>query len=834
MKDARLMKANQWADFWYYKVGVNVIPANNVHENKEYRKKPFWTDANGKQNWIKWSEYQTEPISLEQFEFWKNNNAFENGLAIVCGKVYRGNNKGMWLNAIDCDNKAGVEAMCPSGVAHTAKGTLVEQHGNPDKCHILLYSDEPLLNRQTDASSEAQIEIKSMGKNILYCSGGFHQDGSLIDIVNTEQIKIVYKDSIEKVLDEYLGTAKTFDAVTTSTTSELTSLNEGDNRQGVILEKLGKYFAKIPKEEITEQDCINKALTLNAELGTSYDESRVVKLGKDFFKYRMSDEEVDVKTMGWGLAVKSCIFDKRMVVPSVIYKEILTTTKVKKEDYKSLRDYIKAKFEDLDYVPTIQKNSFEHGLSKTPILFEKEQIHEVAEYLKGSDYVKRVELSGSLISYDGECYTNDSEVLLQRNATKLLVKCTDKSVNEIVKYHKRSCDIITQAEIEKHAHLKCLKNGTFNVKTGVFKPEFSPENIILNQIPRNYDKSKSWDTIKKHVTEIIPDEKDRQSFYDYLSLGLMPYNGIEFLLFVHGLGGSGKGQLADLAELVYGDDNVENATLQTISSDATVRKDIAYKMLNIDTDMKHDVTPELSIVKKIGTQDKMTDRSIYEHGTKYRPSFRYASMTNALFEMPDDRDAEPIYDRSHIIKLHKRFRGTADEIKNVFKIIPNLEDELDAFMTYLCDNAKWIHNNQKIHFYQDASTTKKLWNQVGNQIKKFSSIWIEHGSKNKVPSTDVYQSWLDYAKENNLTDGGRNTFQETFGKINAVTATAIRISPTETFWGYQGIRLRTKEEVDKLAGHVETPKEELIRLVKEMPDSEDLRITQAIDILENR
>ena len=314
----------------------------------------------------------------------------------------------------------------------------------------------------------------------------------------------------------------------------------------------------------------------------------------------------------------------------------------------------------------------------------------------------------------------------------------------------------------------------------------------------------------------------------------MPYNGIEFLLFVHGLGGSGKGQLADLAELVYGDDNVENATLQTISSDATVRKDIAYKMLNIDTDMKHDVTPELSIVKKIGTQDKMTDRSIYEHGTKYRPSFRYASMTNALFEMPDDRDAEPIYDRSHIIKLHKRFRGTADEIKNVFKIIPNLEDELDAFMTYLCDNAKWIHDNQKIHFYQDASTTKKLWNQVGNQIKKFSSIWIEHGSKNKVPSTDVYQSWLDYAKENNLTDGGRNTFQETFGKINAVTATAIRISPTETFWGYQGIRLRTKEEVDKLAGHVETPKEELIRLVKEMPDSEDLRITQAIDILENR
>ena len=822
MKDARTMTANQWADFWYYNVGVNVIPANNLTKTTYIQWK---NDPNG--NW------QIESIPEEKFEQWKKENKFERGIAIVCGKVFRGNFMGMWLNAIDCDNKAGTDAMCPNGVEKIAQGTLVEQHGNPDKCHILFYSDEPLIPRPAVKGAEIKIEVKSNGKNILYCAGGFHKDGNLIDIVGTTKIKIVLKDSIEKMLDEHLGSAKKLDAVETST-SELSSLNEGDNRQIHILKKLGKYFHNITKEEITEQDCINKALTLNAELGTPYDESRAVKLGKDFFKLRMNDEEVDIKTMGWGIAVKSCIFNKKMVVPSTIFKEVVASTTVDKKDMKSLKDFIKAKFEDIDYVPTILKNCYEYGLSKTPILFEQQQIHEVAEYLKGSDYVKRVELNGSLISYDGECFTDKAEILLQRNASKLFVKCLDKAVVEIVKYHNRSCDIITQAEIEKYAHLRCLLNGTFDWKTGVFKAEFSPDNIILNQIPRNYDKSKSWDTIKKHVKEIIPNDEDRQSFYDYLSLGLMPYNGIEFLLFIHGVAGSGKGQLADLAELVYGDDNISNATLQTIASDATTRKDIAYKMLNIDTDMKYDVTPELSIVKKIGTQDKMTDRSIYAHGAKYRPSFRYASMTNGLFEMPDDRDAEPIYDRSHIIKLHQRFRGTDKEVKNIFRTIPNLDDELDGFMTYLCDNAKWIHDNQKIHYYQDASTTKKLWNQIGNQIKKFSSIWIEHGSNFHVASTDVYQSWFDYAKQNNLVDGGRKTFQETFCKINGVTATAIRINQFNQIWGYQGMRLRTKEEVDKLAGHVETPQEQLIRLASELRDSEDLRITQAIDILQNK
>ena len=316
----------------------------------------------------------------------------------------------------------------------------------------------------------------------------------------------------------------------------------------------------------------------------------------------------------------------------------------------------------------------------------------------------------------------------------------------------------------------------------------------------------------------------------------MPYNGIEFLLFIHGIAGSGKGQLADLSELVYGDDNISNATLQTIASDSTTRKDIAYKMLNIDTDMKHDVTPELSIVKKIGTQDKMTDRAIYDHSGKYRPSYRYGSFTNGLFDIPDDKDAEPIYDRSHIIKLHQRFRGTTKDIKNVFKKIPNLDHELDGFMTYLCDNAKWIHDNQKIHHYQDSSTTKKLWNQVGNQIKKFSSIWIEHGSKFNVATTDVYQSALDYASEHKLDWSHRNTFYENFEKINAVTPTSVRYGQesNEQFRGYQGIRLRTKEEVARMAGHEKTPKEELLELVREMSDSEDIRITMAMDILGNK
>ena len=202
----------------------------------------------------------------------------------------------MWLNAIDCDNKAGLEAMCPNGIKQMAKYTLVEQHGNPDKCHILYYTKEPIENRETDASSEAQIEIKSNGKNILYCSGGYHQDGSLIDIVGTEAIKIVDHQGLEERLDNYLATRKTTLKTSTQITSEqlegLKTKGKGSNRQGDILSLTCKFAKAIQKAGLlTERDCINKALELNEELAEPYEESEAVKKGKSAYNYTINDEE---------------------------------------------------------------------------------------------------------------------------------------------------------------------------------------------------------------------------------------------------------------------------------------------------------------------------------------------------------------------------------------------------------------------------------------------------------------------------------------------------------------------------------------------------------------
>ena len=87
---------NAWADFWYYEIGVNVIPA----------------DTRKKKTFVEWKQWQTESIPEELHDEWKRENKFEDGLAIIVGKVWRGEHIGEYLVFIDCDNFKAIEEFC--------------------------------------------------------------------------------------------------------------------------------------------------------------------------------------------------------------------------------------------------------------------------------------------------------------------------------------------------------------------------------------------------------------------------------------------------------------------------------------------------------------------------------------------------------------------------------------------------------------------------------------------------------------------------------------------------------------------------------------------------
>ena len=172
---------NDWADFWRYDIGVNVIPA----------------DTKRKVTYESWAEWQDKPIPDELHSEWKSSGAFDKGLAVILGKVWHYPlKKELYLIGIDLDNQKAIEEVAIKGLEDLAKHVIVEQHkDDATKAHILLYSHKPFPKKSSDktnidiakrikSNEIPAIEVKGLGSHdILFVSPSIHQNGYPYEII---------------------------------------------------------------------------------------------------------------------------------------------------------------------------------------------------------------------------------------------------------------------------------------------------------------------------------------------------------------------------------------------------------------------------------------------------------------------------------------------------------------------------------------------------------------------------------------------------------------------------------------------------------------------------
>ena len=177
--------ANKAADFWYDKIGANVIPA----------------DTKIKKAYIlnNWKQYQANPVPLEVFEGWKKLGLLAYGIAVVLGQLRRGDNAGKFLNLIDGDNRLALQEICNwngfVSLEQFANWTLVEQHKDDiDRGHIYIVSTKPFpikasdkgkpdTANKIDANEIPGIEVKNVG-SLSFAWNSMHEDRYRYEFVN--------------------------------------------------------------------------------------------------------------------------------------------------------------------------------------------------------------------------------------------------------------------------------------------------------------------------------------------------------------------------------------------------------------------------------------------------------------------------------------------------------------------------------------------------------------------------------------------------------------------------------------------------------------------------
>ena len=491
--------------------------------------------------------------------------------------------------------------------------------------------------------------------------------------------------------------------------------------------------------------------------------------------------------------VKLFITVKNIVSIIDITKTLLEWCRRYRVDENEIDVAISTVFSDSDYIQQIKKTAYNLGQNQVEILLDKSQLMEAAEWIKGRFYIKKLELTGQMIFFNDKYYSSDAEILIRRKAREILVKSKNSDMTEVVKMIEDSCNIISWHDIESNIHRKCLLNGVYDIKSGVFSPKFSPDYIILTQIPHKFNESASYGDIDGVVSSIITDTKDKQSFYDFISLCLHPYNGIDIQFGGVGIQGTGKSQLCKLVEYVLGKDNCNGAKIQLLAKDMTSQKDAALKMVNIDQDVNTDSVKDIDVIKKWITQDSITARGIYEHSTTFRPMSRLMFMANDLFEIPNTDDANAIYSRTHIVRIDKTHRGQTTEVKRIMEKV-STPDQLEGLITYLCKNATWIYDQEKIHHPMHISTVKEVWNLYGNRIREFVTKYVVMGADERVESNQPYNRWLSFCIKKGWQSKNKKEFSKVFDEIVGTTPTKTRIDEVQCY-AYLGFRIKEDKEL---------------------------------------
>lgn len=128
-------------------------------------------------------------MSSEVYESHKANGDYDDGVAVICGKLWRGRYAGWSVNGIDSDNDIATRELCTrNGRALTVQEfgdriTFTELHDDkPYRIHIYVISKTPFKEKpigRINREKQPAIEVKANGRSTMYCSPSRH--GWLLD-----------------------------------------------------------------------------------------------------------------------------------------------------------------------------------------------------------------------------------------------------------------------------------------------------------------------------------------------------------------------------------------------------------------------------------------------------------------------------------------------------------------------------------------------------------------------------------------------------------------------------------------------------------------------------
>ena len=375
--------------------------------------------------------------------------------------------------------------------------------------------------------------------------------------------------------------------------------------------------------------------------------------------------------------------------------------------------------------------------SRGAFLFDK-----FARYLKDAENI--IKINGKLYIYRDGIYESGDEYI-ESAMIQHIPNLSRSKRQEVLSYLSL---LVSKESGIADANLIAFNNGVLNIADNSFN-EFSPEYIITNKIPHNYNpnaKSELLDSVMMKLA--CGDESVNKLLYQSIGYCFYRRNELRKSFFLLGEKRNGKSTFLDMVGTLLGEDNTANLDLCEIG-DRFRTAELTGKLANIGDDINDEWVSNTATFKKVVSGDVVTAERKGKDPFKLRSFAKFFFSANSLPRLGRGKDSSAVLDRLVIIPFDAKFSKNDDDYDPFIKYKLRSEEVMEAIIAKAIPALRTVLAEQSFEHCSKVAENMVEFEKSNNPILEFFEELSEKDYINE-PVKAVYQRYNAFCLSNNL------------------------------------------------------------------------------------
>lgn len=401
--------------------------------------------------------------------------------------------------------------------------------------------------------------------------------------------------------------------------------------------------------------------------------------------------------------------------------------------------------------------------SKGSFMFDK-----FAKYLMQSESI--IKMNGRLYIYRNGIYECGDD-FIESSMIEHIPNLSQSRRREVLSYLNL---LINKESSISDANYIAFNNGVLDIVNNEFC-DFSPEFIITNKIPHNYNPDATSDLLDRVMLKLAcKDESVLNLLYQAVGYTMYRRNELRKSFFLLGEKRNGKSTFLDMVGNMLGEDNVSNLDLCEIGHQFRTAE-LTGKLANIGDDINDEWISNTATFKKVVSGDVITVEKKGKDPFKLRSFAKFFFSANSLPRLGRGKDSSAVMDRLVIIPFDAKFTKQDDDYDPFIKYKLRDESVIEALIAKSIPALREVLANQEFETCDKLASSLDEFEKTNNPILEFFEE-LEEAEYMNEPVKTVYRRYSTFCLSNNLQAMSALEFQKQMKRHFGLTVKNVTVN----------------------------------------------------------